>query len=351
MKYIVFTYNDLPTINIGDYIQSIAARQYMGSNVVFVNRDELGKYNGDEAKVIMNGWYTYNPSCCLPNERVTPLFVAFHLNTDAEKSFLTPENIAILQKYAPIGCRDIHTTEVLQNKGIDAYFSGCLTTTLGYAHSFEVIPKNNDIFIVDPYSYLPNGKNIYELTRTFCQLIGNFKSIKRLIRKYKQENPFTINWSKVGIGRLLLVTKTYVLLKKICEEDVIWKARYITQWYMNSEYPTDESRFKRAYELLQLYTGAKYVITSRIHCAFPCLGLQTPVAFVKNNAGGEKSTCRLGSILELLNVVELDKENVVSNFLKDKKFSMKTTFTNKQAYLDNRNKLIQKCIDFINLQS
>ena len=213
------------------------------------------------------------------------------------------------------------------------------------------IPKNNDIFIVDPYSYLPNGKNIYELTRTFCQLIGNFKSIKRLIRKYKQENPFTINWSKVGIGRLLLVTKTYVLLKKICEEDVIWKARYITQWYMNSEYPTDESRFKRAYELLQLYTGAKYVITSRIHCAFPCLGLQTPVAFVKNNAGGEKSTCRLGSILELLNVVELDKENVVSNFLKDKKFSMKTTFTNKQAYLDNRNKLIQKCIDFINLQS
>ena len=349
MKYIIFTYNDLPTINIGDYIQSLAARQYMNSDVVYINRDELSKYNGEEAKVIMNGWYTYKPHSCMPNRRVIPLFVAFHLNVDAEKIFLTPENIELLQKYAPIGCRDVHTVEVLQNRGISAYYSGCLTTTLGYAYNLRLVSRNNDVFIVDPFSYLPNGKSLYELVKTTCQLIRNFKSVKRLIRKYKQDNPFTINLSKVGIGRLFILTKTYVLLKKICDEEMIWKARYITQWYMNSEYPTDELRFKRAYELLQLYAGAKYVITSRIHCAFPCLGLQTPVVYVKNNAGGNKSMCRLGSVSELLNIIELNKEKVVSNFLNNK-FSLETVFVNKPNYIENRNKLIRKCVDFLNTE-
>lgn len=346
MKHIIFTYNDLPSINIGDYIQSLAAKQYVNSDIVYVNRDELSEYNGEEAQVIMNGWYTYKPYSCMPNKCITPLFVAFHLNVDIEKEFLNSQNIAILQKYAPIGCRDVHTVEVLQSKGIDAYFSGCLTTTLGYDSSYKSTIKNNGIFIVDPYSYLPNGNNLFELLKTMAQFVGNCRSVIKLIGKYKQDNPFRINFSKVGVGRFLLVTKTYVLLKKILEKDMIWKARYITQWYMNDEYPTDELRFKRADELLHLYAGAKYVITSRIHCAFPCLGLNTPVAFIKNNAGGEKSTCRLGSVSELFNVIELNNEKVVSTFLHGK-FSLNTIFSNKKIFMENRDRLIKKCTDFV----
>lgn len=346
MKHVIFTYNDLPSVNIGDYIQSIAALQYAKSEVVYVNRDELSLYNGEDACVIMNGWYTYKPSTCLPNNLVTPLFVSFHLNADAEDTFFTSDNIAVLQKYAPIGCRDVHTMEVLQSKGIDAYFSGCLTTTLGFAPAYKDTPQNNDIFVVDPFSYLPNGKNIFELLKTTFQFMRYFKSVKRLIAKYKQDNPFTIDFSKIGVGRILLVTKTYVFLRKIFEDDLIWKARYITQWYMNKEYPTDELRFKRAHELLNMYAGAKYVITSRIHCAFPCLGLQTPVVYVKNNAGGKKSLCRLGSVSDLFNVIELNKEKIISNFLGEK-FSLKTKFTNKDTFSDNRNKLIQKCVGFV----
>lgn len=346
MKHIIFTYNDLPSINIGDYIQSLAAQQYAKEEIVYVNRDELNRYDGEKAKVIMNGWYTYKPFSCMPNEHITPLFIAFHLNVSIEKAFFNKENIAILKKYAPIGCRDMHTVEVLQSKGIDAYFSGCLTTTFGFSAIYKNIPKNDEIFIVDPYSYLPNGKSVIELLKTSYQFFTNYKSIRKLIAKYKQDNPFTINISKIGIGRLLLVTKTYILLKKILEDEVIWKARYITQWYMNNEYPTDEQRFKRANELLQLYAGAKYVITSRIHCAFPCLGFDTPVAYIKNDAGGKKSTCRLENISELFNIIEINKEKVVSTFIHGK-FSINTFFSNKKNYVSNRNKLIQKCIDFI----
>ena len=179
------------------------------------------------------------------------------------------------------------------------------------------------------------------------QYFLHYRGIRKLIKKYREDNPFMINLSKIGIGRLLLLAKTYLLLKNLLEDDVIWNARYITQLYMNEEYPTDELRFKRAYELLQLYAGAKYVITSRIHCAFPCLGLQTPVAYLKNNADGEKSLCRLENVPELLNVVELNGEKIVSSFVKGK-FSSQTQFLNKSTYLKYRNSLIEKCVQFIN---
>ena len=345
MKQIIFTYNDIKSINIGDYIQSLAASQFLSSESVYINRDELGLYDGEDAKVIMNGWYTYKPSTCLPSKVVMPLFVSFHLNTEVKDSFFTANNITLLKQYAPIGCRDEYTARIMQEHGIDAYYSGCLTMTLGYRFNF--VKRNDDVFIVDPYAYLPGGKNPLEIMKASFQYFLHYRGIRKLIKKYREDNPFMINLSKIGIGRLLLLAKTYLLLKNLLEDDVIWNARYITQLYMNEEYPTDELRFKRAYELLQLYAGAKYVITSRIHCAFPCLGLQTPVAYLKNNADGEKSLCRLENVPELLNVVELNGEKIVSSFVKGK-FSSQTQFLNKSTYLKYRNSLIEKCVKFIN---
>lgn len=345
MRQIIFIYNDIKSINIGDYIQSIAASQFFLSNPIYVNRDELGLYDGEKAKVIMNGWYTYKPSTCLPNETVKPLFVSFHLNAEVKDLFFTENNIALLKQNAPIGCRDEYTVRVLQGYGITAYYSGCLTMTLGYR--FNLAKRNDDIFVVDPYAYLPDGNSLTGIFRTLLQYIFHYKAVRKLVKKYRAENPFTINLSKIGLGRLLLITKTYLLLQNLFEEDLIWKARYITQLYMNEEYPTDELRFKRAYELLQMYAGAKYVVTSRIHCAFPCLGLQTPVAYIMNNADGEKSLCRLGNVPELLNIVELNKGKLVSNFISSK-FSLQTKFENKTTYLKYRNLLIEKCTQFIN---
>jgi hypothetical protein len=39
-------------------------------------------------------------------------------------------------------------------------------------------------------------------------------------------------------------------------------------------------RLGKAEELLRLYAGARLVVTSRLHCALPCLALGTPVLFI-----------------------------------------------------------------------
>ena len=58
---------------------------------------------------------------------VVPVFVSFHLNRAA---LLTPEAIEYLRRHGPIGCRDWGTVDILLSEGIDAFFTGCLTSTV-----------------------------------------------------------------------------------------------------------------------------------------------------------------------------------------------------------------------------
>lgn len=94
--------------------------------------------------------------------------------------------------------------------------------------------------------------------------------------------------SKIGVGRILLITKSYLFLRKLLDKDVFDQAIFITQYHEGNEYKSEEERFLRANELLRKYASAKYVITSRIHCALPCLGFQTPVIYIRNLEEGKK---------------------------------------------------------------
>ncbi len=60
-----------------------------------------------------------------PNIR--PLFISFHVN---RLEMLTDEAQAYLRRYGPVGCRDWNTVFLLLSAGIDAFFTGCLTTTV-----------------------------------------------------------------------------------------------------------------------------------------------------------------------------------------------------------------------------
>lgn len=61
-----------------------------------------------------------------PNLR--PILVSFHIN---RLEVLTPEAIAYLKAHGPVGCRDWTTVDLLLSAGVPAFFSGCLTTTVG----------------------------------------------------------------------------------------------------------------------------------------------------------------------------------------------------------------------------
>jgi lipopolysaccharide biosynthesis glycosyltransferase len=60
-----------------------------------------------------------------PNIR--PLFISFHVE---RVEMLSDEARDYLRRHGPVGCRDWNTAFLLLGAGIDAFFSGCLTTTV-----------------------------------------------------------------------------------------------------------------------------------------------------------------------------------------------------------------------------
>ena len=124
-------------VNIGDYIQALAAAQFLPAKDGFIQREKLKDYDGTRCRMIMNGWYMHHPEQWPPSEKIDPLFVAFHINVSAKDAMLSEESISYLKKHEPIGCRDFYTRDMLREKGVDAYFSACLTLTLGMTYKAE----------------------------------------------------------------------------------------------------------------------------------------------------------------------------------------------------------------------
>ncbi len=77
------------------------------------------------------GWHLrplYRIRFGLPyHPHLRPIFVAFHLN---HVRALTPEAIDYLRAHGPVGCRDWTTVDTLLGAGIDAFFTGCITSTV-----------------------------------------------------------------------------------------------------------------------------------------------------------------------------------------------------------------------------
>jgi hypothetical protein len=61
------------------------------------------------------------------HRNLRPIFISFHCN---KRGLLTPEAVAYLRRYGPVGCRDWTTVYLLRSLDVPAFFSGCLTTTI-----------------------------------------------------------------------------------------------------------------------------------------------------------------------------------------------------------------------------
>lgn len=282
-EYGLLTYLAWPEYNAGDYIQSVAASRFLPKVDRYVNREKLNEYKGSPLKLIMNGWFMHRPSNWPPSDRLHPLVTSFHLNSQVKDEMLSAKSLDWFKKHEPVGCRDTYTLDVLSKSGISTYLSGCLTSTLVNQFNF----RTNDIYFADALFRVPGWSTSARTPREFIKAIFS--------------------------GDLVKVNQRNRLLSQLFDEDILQYAKSISHYHPARH--SEKERFSVAEDFLEKYATAKLVVTSRIHCAIPCLAFGTPVIFLHFGFKHEYDTCRLKGVTDLFNTIFIDEdENISSNF-------------------------------------
>ncbi len=209
--------------NLGDEIQSIAAAGLLPRVDCYIDRDDLGGCSdGAPVALVVHGWFAHTPETWPPAAAIRPLLISMHLSAEpgqgpsglsAREFFLAEPVLDYLKAHAPVGARDAETAERLERLGVPAYFSGCLSLTLA--------PR--------------------AATRADAIVLNDVPANIAARIRDRTRRP--------------VVATTHM-------------DRAITE---------PAARFARAEELLDTYAGAHCVVTTRLHCALPCLALGTPV--------------------------------------------------------------------------
>ncbi len=334
--------------NIGDYIQSVAAEQYTGDDVVFVQAEQTHEYSGEPVKLIMNGWFMHKPENWPPVKQIVPFLTSFHINPAIAERMLSEKGIEYfkeyVKKYGPVGARDKGTERLLKSKGIEAYFSGCLTLTLGKTYKHN--PKSENIRFVDPY--YATSRNPIALLGYFFTVIFKRKTILKISSKLNKS---------VSFRKLLRTAAFYRTYSQVFEKEILENADYLKHVLLESTLGNEESKFQYARNLLNKYADSKLVVTSRIHAALPCIAMDTPVIFIisddlQPNGKGlvPNAKGRFEGILELFHVMEnLDfKLKPILGFKLDNKIGLNHSIRNKQNHLKIAEELDKNCTSFIN---
>jgi hypothetical protein len=287
MKFGLFKYQR--SVNLGDQIQSLAARQFLPSVDVMIDRDDLPSFSGsEEIRIIANGWYMHDSIGWPPaNDSLHPLFVSVHVAKEAREFFKTFAMVAYLKRFQPIGCRDYDSCRFLRSLGVEAYFSGCMTLTL----QNPLTERGSSILLVDCPAFVKE-----------CIPSSLHRHVELISHEY---------------------SKDLMVLKKAC------KALPIN---------IEGLLLRRAEALLERYRKARVVVSPRLHCVMPCLALGTPVLFLPYN----HEDIRFGGLMELANSISL--EELRKN---PSAFPWECPTPNPQLHLGLREALIDRCKKFI----
>lgn len=91
------------------------------------------------------GWHMhpiYDIHFDFPYHRnLRPLFLSVHVN---RLGMLSEEGLDYLRRHGPVGCRDWTSVYLLLSAGVDAFFTGCVTTTID-----AVFPARSDVYDSD----------------------------------------------------------------------------------------------------------------------------------------------------------------------------------------------------------
>ena len=251
MVYNYYYNGKINYVNIGDYIQSLAALQYLPKNCkpYFVDRDIIRFYDGPKVKLIMNSWNLLHEGNIYPSEQIKPFYISYNFIPNGK---VITDFVNKIKQYSPIGCRDLKSRDILIKKGINAYFSSCLTTTLDIDYGKKEKERTKEIIFTD-YKF------------------GDYKSADKFILSLK-----AYNYNRIT---------------------------HLSHYFKNNI--THLDRFKLAKKLLDKYSKAKLVVTTRIHAALPCLSFNTPVIFINKKYKHN----RYPGLYELLNTIGHNKLN------------------------------------------
>lgn len=136
-------------------------RKYAGSeaelNIVEVYRDgNVYQDIPEDTWYVAFGWFMHDlfgKKFSVPfHPNLRPIFLSVFVRFP---EMLTPEAIAYLKKYSPIGCRDWQSVALLRAVGVPAFFSGCMTTTVDTLYAVPERDKRSGTLRVD---WMKGGK-------------------------------------------------------------------------------------------------------------------------------------------------------------------------------------------------
>lgn len=224
------------TDNLGDEIQSLAARRFLPRQDYLLDREYLAPFQPDHAgervRCIMNGWYCHRPDRFGFPASLDPLLTSIHVTPAARLRFAQPDIVDTLRAHGPVGARDRDTLAFLLSLDLEAYFSGCMTLTLPRP---DVAPGEHVAVNDVPAAFL---------------------------------------------GRIAAATMRNLVLTR----------------HQGHPEQSTTMRFAKAEALLRTYASAHAVITTRLHCALPCIAMNTPVLLITTATDRE----RFAGLLDLV---------------------------------------------------
>jgi len=299
MKYGLMSYKY--TINLGNEIQSIASRRFLPEIDCYVDHEKLNKFDeAEDVKLIMNGFYLDCFDAWPPTRNINPLLISMHFrnNDDIKKVIFSKESKDFLNDFGPVGCRDLHSVDFLNDNGVEAYFSGCLTLTLDSGSKKGYDDEVEDYIVVN----LDNPEDVLPFLKG--------KTDRKIYVINQDFQPDYATAFPGQIGRSL---------------------------YNFTSYYSVEEKFYLAENLLKVYENAGCVITDRLHCALPSLALKTPVLLFNSRQNQERFN-GLNNLLLTSTIREYkDNYNI---------FDVNNPPENSDEYLGLRKDLIKRCRKF-----
>lgn len=275
--------------NTGDEIQALAGLQFLPYNDVFLDRNTwkiLPKSStctysasedddvhnrvlivqGNNCSIVskpksvtafLNAWYGRSRQHWPPPPEINPLMFAMYMGSLMQEVANTREGIEYFNKHKPIGSRDTATLDYFNNMNIKSYLSGCATL---------------------------------------------------LLHKYPDKSKERTKVYSVDVKR--------EALEKVVPARILRGTLFRTHHQADKQRFNRSERYERAFRMVDMYSEAKLVMTSRIHVALPCVAMGIPVVFFETHdlpGGGGNRTAGLTDMFHTVRLTKNMKKAVGLN--------------------------------------